>query len=190
MTPIRILAGAGLLGVSLAACARQQSPEPTETTPPQAQAGDEAAQRAQMRREVEEAAQAIGAYSAARRDEALGRARTAMDDMDRRIRRFEADWHAGARRIGEASKTAREKEMEDIRRRREELGASYRALQESNEQAWDRTRERFVEAYRRLAEALGMNRAQPGIEDDLKPGNPEEEPDEPGAEKENERAPR
>ncbi len=164
MSSIRMLAGAALLAAGFHAGA-QESPQPVESAP---QTVDESAQRAEMRREVEEAARAIDAYSVSRRDEALQRAANAMEKMDRRIDRFQAAWAVHEQRIGAESLASRDKALAGIRERRTELDARYRAMQESGAQAWTGTKERFIEAYRDLADSLRPARVQPESEEDSK----------------------
>ncbi len=170
MSPIRILAGAALLAASLHAGA-QARPEPEKPAP---QTTDESAQRSEMRREVEEAARAINAYSVSRRDEALQRAETAVEAMDRRITRFQAAWAAQEQRLNADSRASRDKALAEVRKRRTELDARYRAMQASNTQAWTGAKERFIGAYRDLADALRPDRAKPEAEaeEGQKPAQP------------------
>lgn len=165
MLKIRNLTLALLLATGVGAAA-QQSP-PTDEKPTSEPA--EAAQRAEMRREVEEAARAIDAYSEARRTEAAKRAQQAMNAMDRRLRQLQADWSAEAKRIGENTQANRERALAEARERRAELEKRYQEMQESNAQAWDRARDGFVRAYRDLAATLGMQRAKPETTEDAKP---------------------
>lgn len=161
-----------IFALSITACAQAAAQEPpAEQKPPQAA---EAAQRAEMRREVEEAARAIDAYSVARRADAAKRAQQAMGDMDRRLRQFQAEWSAEAKRIGENTKTNRERALAEARERRAELEKRYRQMQESNAQAWTRARDGFVRAYRDLAAALGMQRAEPEAADESEKEAPKE----------------
>lgn len=156
-TKIQTLALAVLLATGADASAQEPPPQaeqtPSETT--------EASQRAEMRREVDEAARAISAYSVARRADAAKRAQQAMDDMDRRLRYFQAEWSAEAKRIGERSQANRERALVEARGRRAELDKQYHAMQDSNAQAWARARESFIRAYRDLAATLGIQRAKP-----------------------------
>lgn len=167
MSSIRIFVSAALLATSLQVNAQEPS-KPAEN--PKPSVSDESAQRADMRREVDEAAHAINAYSISRRDEALQRARTAMTDMDQRIKRFQADWSKEAQRVNAEARSSREKAVTDVRERREELQARYRIMQESNAQAWSRAKEGFITAYRDLADSLRPKPAKPGAEKDQKSG--------------------
>lgn len=143
-----------LWSVQAAAQDQDAKPAPAPEQAPQA----EKAQREQMRREVEEAAREIGAYSAARRDDALARARQAMRAMDERIQQKEREWSQEAQRRHAEAWAAREHHEAQVRERRERTLARYHEMEASNAAAWALAKERFIEAYRNLAEALG---AQP-----------------------------
>ena len=123
-------------------------------TEPQAEAASEDDEREDMRKEVEEAARAIEAYSIARRDEAQQRARAAIDAMDRRIARLQSDWDRGAERMSAAARANRERAMADLRKQRDELSFGYRKMQDSSAEAWSRIRDDFVSAYRRIADSV------------------------------------
>ena len=151
MSSVRIIVAAAMLAASLSAAAHQQPEVPAEPEP-----ASEAEQRAEMRREVDEAARAIEAYSTARRDQAQERARAATDRMDQRIRSYQAQWLAEAEALKARRQVERDRSMARVTERRAALQERYLELQEANAQAWQRARERFVQAYRALASALGV----------------------------------
>lgn len=161
---IQTLTFALLLATGSNASAQEARPsaeqKPSEVT--------EATQRAEMRREVEEAARAINAYSVARRGDAAKRAQRAMDDMDQRLRYFQAEWSAEAKRIGDRSQANRERALVEARERRAELEKQYHAMQDSNAQAWERARDGFIRAYRDLAVTLGIPRPKQETKEDEK----------------------
>lgn len=118
-----------------------------ETAEPQAR-------RAEMRREVDEAARAIGAYSQAERDQALQRAKSALDAMDRRIENARRDWESETARMTAEARERRERAMTELRARRTEAAERYRALQEASSGTWERVKEQFVTSYRSLADGI------------------------------------
>lgn len=121
-------------------------------TEPQEEAADD--ERENMRKEVEEAARAIEAYSLARRDEAQQRAEAAIDAMDHRIRQLQTDWDRGGERMSAAARANRDRAMADLRAQRAELSTRYRKMQDSSAEAWSRIRDDFVSAYRRIADSV------------------------------------
>jgi len=170
MSSVRTIVAAAMLAASLSAAAHQQ-PEVTAEPEP----ASEAEQRAQMRREVDEAVRAIEAYSTARRDQAVQRARSATDRMDQRIRRYHAEWLAEAEAVKAKRQVERDRSMARVTERRAALEEHYRELQKANAQAWERARDRFVRAYRALADALRDASDEPEAEEEEKKDSSREE---------------
>jgi hypothetical protein len=170
MSSVRNIVAAAMLAASLSAAAHQQ-PEVTAEPEP----ASEAEQRAEMRREVDEAVRAIEAYSTARRDQAVQRARSATERMDQRIRRYHAEWLAEAEAVKARRQVERDRSMARVTERRAALDARYRELQKANAQAWERARDRFIRAYRALADALGAAPDQPEVEEEEKKESSREE---------------
>ena len=170
MSSVRIIVAAAMLAASLSAAAHQQ---PGITAEPES--ASEAEQRAEMRREVDEAVRAIEAYSTARRDQAVQRARSATERMDQRIRRYHAEWLAEAEAVQAKRQVERDRSMARVTERRAALDARYRELQKANAQAWERARDRFIHAYRALADALGAASDEPEAEEEGKKDSSREE---------------
>lgn len=133
-----------------------QPPPAQEAAPPP---GDEA-QREQVRKEVDEALDAIRGYSVERRDEALARARTALQETDRDLRELQARSDAQRERLGDAARARRDEAMADLRERRNQLAEWTGALQHGSTQAWAEVKDGFVRSYRELADALAKAQAQ------------------------------
>jgi hypothetical protein len=142
----------GTLAVLFAILGTAAAQEPAK--PPSQEVPSSASEREDMRREVEEAARAIEAYSLARRDEAQQRAKVAIDDTDRRIQQLQADLDRGAERMSAAARADREQAMRDLRAQSAELSTRYRKMQDSSAEAWSRIRDDFVSAYRHIADAV------------------------------------
>ena len=171
MSSVHIIVAAAMLAASLAAAAHQQQPAVTAEPEP----ASEAEQRAEMRREVDEAVRAIEAYSTARRDQAVRRARSATDRMDQRIRRYRAEWLAEAEAVKTKRQIERDRSMARVTERRAALEERYRDLQKANAQAWERARVRLVNAYRALADALRDASDEPEAEEEAKKDSSREE---------------
>lgn len=159
MNTFRLCACSVLMVMALQAAAQQQDPVAPEVARKE-RATQEQRQRAEMQREVEEAARAIGTYSAARRDQAMARAREALDAMDKRIQRKNEEWSREAQRQHEQARAARERQDAELRAKRAQAEQRYRDLEASNAQMWARARDSFVRAYRELAARFGAKPAQ------------------------------
>jgi uncharacterized protein YukE len=147
-------------------------PEQHDTRQQDAEAETEA-----VRKEVEEAAQAIGEYTSARRDEALRRAGTAIGRLDRRMAELREDWDRRLKGMSSDTRARSERAMADLQRRRDDLDARYEAMRRSSEEAWEDNKTGFVRAYRMLADTMRQmradeQRAQEG------PANAADEPEE------------
>jgi recombinational DNA repair ATPase RecF len=108
----------------------------------------------EVKKEVGEAIDALGAYSAARRDEALARARPALDRLDQQIERLEdrlaAEWDRMDRAARERTRAA----LKELRKRRTDLAEWSGRMRESSAGAWEQVRQGFVTSYRALADAF------------------------------------
>lgn len=106
----------------------------------------------EVKKEVADAAQVIKEYSAEQKDEAVKKAKAAMDDLDARIdaieTRVDNEW-------GEMSQTARQQARESLktlRKKRNEVAEWYGALKHSSSDAWDEIKKGFTHAYQALVE--------------------------------------
>jgi hypothetical protein len=95
----------------------------------------------EVKKEVGEAVDAIGAYSAARRDEALARAQPTLDRLDQQIDRLEdrlaVEWDRMDRTARERARTA----LKELRKRRTDLAEWSGRMRESSAGAWEQVRE-------------------------------------------------
>lgn len=172
-----------LLALALGPAAAQAPPppatpqDPDATQPQQASARD--TRREDMRREVAEAAKAIGAYSQAERDQALQRAKSALDAMDRRIENMQRGWVDDAERRSAKAHENRERLLADLRKQRADAAERYRAMQGASAEAWEGVRKQFVASYESLAEKVrrlwdSTDEAAPASEETTRPAEPEE----------------
>lgn len=158
MNPIPQTVALGLFALVLGLAAAQAPPASRPRAPENAEAArkvaDRDAHREEMRREVDEAARAIGAYSKAESDQALQRARSALEAMDKRIEDVRLDGESEAMRISADARERRERAMAELRAQRAEAAERYRALQGASSASWERVKEQFLASYRSLAEKI------------------------------------
>lgn len=149
----------GLLALVLASAAAQappasQSGNAGNSEAAQQEAASRDARREELRREVDEAVRAIGAFSKAESDEALKRAKSALDAMDKRIEEGRLDWDREAVRMSADARERRERAMVELRAQRAEAADRYRALQGATSATWERVKEQFLASYRSLADKV------------------------------------
>lgn len=107
-----------------------------------------------VRMEIMQAFDAISAYSAEQRDEAISAARDAMATLDAEIeRRADALRDGWSDMTADAQSAARE-ELNDLRAVRNDIGERLGALQSASSEAWNGVKDAFVSGYEQLAEAL------------------------------------
>lgn len=132
--------------------------------------------REQMSKEVDEAVEAIRAYSVERRDEAVERAQRSMEDIDRRIGALQADMDRRWNRMSESARRQSQAAMADLRQRRRDLSEWSDGMRHSSGKAWGDVKAGFVNGYRELAEALRKARTEfereaPPVEKDAGKGS-------------------
>lgn len=134
---------------------------PTTAQEPQKSSTDaEKQQRQEMRKEVDEAVDAINRYSIERRKEAVARARQALEAADRRADRLQENIDERWNRMDAAARQRSQDAMADLRRRRVELGEWTGGLKHGSRDVWDDVKAGFVRSYRDFIEALDRIRAQ------------------------------
>lgn len=121
--------------------------------------------------------EAIRGFSVRQREEAVDRARTTLDLVDRRIlawqTRIDRDWQ----RMDAATRARARQILSDLHRQRVEVAAWYGGLRHSSAEAWGDVRTGFANSYRQLAASMRRARAEferpgAGKEDDGTDSNP------------------
>ncbi|MGN7725242.1 hypothetical protein ACTJIL_05380 [Luteimonas sp. 22616] len=182
MNKIRQMSASILLALAIGPVAAQA---PASTASGQAkdaqtrQGTERDARREDMRREVEEASKAISAYSRAERSQALQRARSALDAMDRRVEDARRALEGGVELRSTKAHERRDRLLAELRRQRADAAERYRAMQDASEDTWERSRKQFVGSYETLAEKVrrlwdSADEAAPASQEETQPVEPEE----------------
>ena len=169
-------AAAILLAMTPMAVAESPSQQPPAATAP-APAPDPAKQPAdapapadgQVRRDVDQAVDAIRGYSTELREQAMANARLAAEDLDRQMARLQAQTNQRWSRMGETARTRSQATMADLRQRRNAMAEWYGGLRHGSTAAWGEVRVGFITSYHELAEALRKARAEFEKDDDQAP---------------------
>ena len=157
--------------LAVAPLAAAQSPSPPPAAAPAADQDQEQAKppaaapqppATAVRREAEQAVDAIRGYSAELREQAMANARRAAEDLDRQMARLQAQTDQRWSRMGEAARTRSQATMADLRQQRNALAEWYGGLRHGSAAAWGEVRVGFVNSYHELAEALRKARAEFG----------------------------
>lgn len=165
MNAIAHVAGAALLVAAMpVALAQSAAQEPPADPPAAGQPKDAPASEAQgsgdIGKEVERTVDAIRAYSAERRAEAVADAKRAADDLDRQTQRLQEQMDQRWGRMSQAARARSQATMADLRQRRNALAEWYGGLRHGSTAAWGEIRSGFVRSYHELADAVRRARAE------------------------------
>lgn len=107
----------------------------------------------EVRQEVGDAAEAIGHYSADKRDEAAKKAKEGLDALDARIdslgQRIDRDWD----KMDKAARERARKTMNALHEQRVKTAEWYGSLKNSTTKAWSHTKRGFSDAYKSLKQS-------------------------------------
>ena len=160
--------------LAVAPLAGAQSPSPPPAAAPAADQDQEQAKppadapqppATAVRREAEQAVDAIRGYSAELREQAMANARRAADELDRDMARLQEQTDRRWNRMGATARSRSQATMADLRQRRNALAEWYGGLRHGSTAAWGEVRAGFVTSYHELADALRAARAEFGKEE-------------------------
>jgi hypothetical protein len=96
---------------------------------------------------VDEAGQAIKNYTVAQRDEAIKKAKAALDDLDVRIGRMERKLDNEWEQMDQAARKKARAAQNALRRERNEAAEWYGGLKHSSAESWEQVKAGFVKSY-------------------------------------------
>lgn len=108
-----------------------------------------------VQQEWSELLEQLKGYSSAQRDEALTRARRALDAMDEQIEQLQARADREWDQLGDTARERRRAALQSLQVQRQRLAEWYGGMKHSSAGAWNEVRRGFIDAYGRLDEAFG-----------------------------------
>ncbi len=111
-------------------------------------------------RKVDETGQAIKNFTLAQRDEAIKKAKAALDDLDTRIGRLERKLDNEWDRMDQAARKKARAAQKALRRERNEVAEWYGGLKHSSAESWEQVKAGFVKSYEVLKESFAKARKQ------------------------------
>ena len=111
-------------------------------------------------READETGQAIKNYTVAQRDEAVKKAKAALDDLDRRVGRMETKLDGEWDRMDQAARKKARATLNALRRERNEVAEWYGGLKHGSAESWEQVKAGFVKSYQALKESFAKARKQ------------------------------
>jgi len=109
-------------------------------------------------READETGRAIKGYTIAQRDEAVKKAKAALDDLDRRIGRIERKLDSEWDKMDQAARKKSRAALNALRRERNEVAEWYGGLKHSSAESWEQVKAGFVRSYEVLKESFAKAR--------------------------------
>lgn len=107
----------------------------------------------EVKQETQDLIQTLEAYTADQRDEAVQRAKTALNNLDERIdaleKRIDDNWN----QMNEAAREKARANLEALRKQRNQVAEWYESMKTSSADVWDHMKKGFSDAYMALADA-------------------------------------
>ena len=117
-------------------------------------AASEAPRKGDIKQDIGDSLDALKNYSAAQKDEAVKKAKAALDEIDARVSAIEGRIETHWNRMSRAGRQEAQATLKSLRRQRIELAQWYGGIEHSSTQAWDEVKRGFAESYRALSESL------------------------------------
>jgi len=114
----------------------------------------------EVKDKVAEAAEAIKNYSVDQRDEAVKKAKVALDDLDARIDRMESRLNKKWDQMDQTTRKKARATLTALRKQRSDLAEWYGGLKHSSSNAWEDVKKGFFNSYRELREAFDKAHSQ------------------------------
>ena len=107
----------------------------------------------EVKKESQDLIEALKSYTESQRDEALKKAKTAMDDLDKRIDALETNVTKNWEKMDKATREKARANLKALRQHREEVAEKYDSLKASTSNAWEHMKKGFADAYSSLHDA-------------------------------------
>lgn len=107
----------------------------------------------EVKQETQDLIQSLGAYTADQRDEAVQRAKTALDNLDERIDALETRIDDNWDQMNKATRDKARASQKALRKQRTEVAEWYGGLKTSSADTWGHMKKGFSDAYKALGDA-------------------------------------
>jgi small-conductance mechanosensitive channel len=141
---LSIILGGGLTVANLAAAAAGDK----DKGPGCATSGED------VKKETAEAVATIKQYAAEQRGKALVKARQYMDQLDKRIEKWEQQLNANWDQMSESARENWRTSIKTLQKERNDLSEWYGGMKHSSNAAWEEIKKGFSDAYMTVADSL------------------------------------
>lgn len=107
-----------------------------------------------VREKAVDAVQAIKNYSVNQRDEAVKKAKAALDDMDVRIDSMESQLNKKWQQMDQSARKKARATLTALRKQRNEAAEWYGGLKHSSSKAWEDVKKGFLKSYNELRDSF------------------------------------
>ena len=113
-----------------------------------------------VKEKMTETAQAIEKYSVDQRDEAVKKAKAALDDLDVRIDSMESRLNKKWNQMDQSARKKARATLTALRKQRNEVAEWYGGLKHGASNAWDDVKKGFLKSYQELRDTFDKARSE------------------------------
>ncbi len=106
-----------------------------------------------VKKEVGEAASAIGDYTIEQKDAAVAKAKELMDQLDQKTSKLEINIEKNWDTMKTATRQNYQKSLKEMRQRRNQLSEWYGGMKQSSKDAWGEMKQGFADTYDKVVNA-------------------------------------
>jgi hypothetical protein len=118
------------------------------------QSGHDKTTAKEVRQKVGDAAEAVKTYSVDKRDEAVKKAKVALDNLDSRINALEEQTDNDWEKMDKAARERARNTLKALHKQRIRVAEWYGGLKNSTANSWERVKRGFVDSYELLLSSL------------------------------------
>ena len=107
----------------------------------------------EVKKETQDLLQTIGSYTAGKKDEAVQKAKEALNKLDKRIDALEAKIDKNWDKMNAAARKEARENLKALRMQRNQVAEWYGSMKTSSADAWKHMKKGFSDAYKALADA-------------------------------------
>lgn len=107
----------------------------------------------EVKKEVNEAAEDIGAYTIEQKDAAVAKARELMEKLDKKTDALESSIEGNWDNLKQSTRENYQKSLKELRKQRNALSEWYGSMKHSSKEAWGEVKRGFSDTYDRLENA-------------------------------------
>ena len=108
----------------------------------------------EVKQKVGDAMEAIREYSIDQKNQALSKAREALDRMDRKMDELERRSHEKWQQMNKATREKTEEELRKLRKERNDIAEWYGGMKQSSAKSWNKVKKGFIGSYHSLEKSF------------------------------------